>query len=313
MSAGKSESGAGEVSGVAAQPLTVAAALQAANQAGIDRLDAQLMLADLLDCGRTWLLANDDARLDPGAGAAWAALVERRSSGEPLAYVLKRKEFFGLLLHVSPDVLIPRADTETLVDWALSLLQENTNRQSPAQVIDLGCGSGAIALALKSAHPAAELTAVDASQRALAVAAANAGRLGLAVNFSCSDWWAGVGASRFDLAVANPPYIAEDDPHLADLQHEPAQALVAADNGIAALRQIVFGAPEHLRPGAWLLLEHGYQQAQDVASLLHQHGFDSVRTRPDLAGQPRCTGGRWPGQLQESPEDKIAPNSRRGA
>ena len=283
----------------AAEPQpTVSSALLAAQRVGVERLDAQWLLSDLLAQSRTWLIAHADSRLEPVQWRCWLGLLGRHASGEPLAYLLRRQAFFGLTLQVDRTVLVPRSDTETLVEWALQILLERDQGMPPPLVIDLGCGSGAIGLALKSVCPAAEVTAVDLCIEALAVAASNGTRLGLAVDWRCGDWWAAVGDGSFDLAVSNPPYIAGDDPHLSALRYEPTLALVAADGGLAALRQIIAGAPGHLHPQSWLLLEHGYQQAGAVAKLLQDHGFEVVQTRSDLAGRPRCTGGRWPARRQ---------------
>jgi release factor glutamine methyltransferase len=185
-------------------------------------------------------------------------------------------------------VLVPRPETETLVHWALEL----AGTLAEPSLVDLGTGSGAIALALKADCPAAQVTATDASGAALGVARCNAARLGICVGFASGDWWEAVGSARFDLAVSNPPYIAVGDPHLPALAHEPASALTAGAEGLDAIRVIIGGAPRHLRRGGWLLLEHGHEQADDVAQLLMRHGFTSIQTRRDLAGAPRCTGGR---------------------
>ena len=269
---------------------TVAQALAFARTLGIERLDAQLLLAHQLGRPRAWLLAHDEAPI--ADSSALTALMARRAAGEPLAYLVGEREFHGLMLHVTPDVLVPRPDTETLVDWALELLAG-----LPAPwIVDLGTGSGAIALALKHAYPQATVHASDASQAALAVARANGTRLSLPVTWHGGDWWQALDPGQcFDLAVANPPYIAPGDPHLAALRHEPQTALVAdgdRGDGLAAIDCIVAGAPAHLRPGAWLLLEHGCDQADAVRERLRQAGFACVTTRTDLAGQPRVSGGR---------------------
>jgi release factor glutamine methyltransferase len=216
-------------------------------------------------------------------------LVQRILQGEPLAYLLGAKEFFGLPLSVDDRVLVPRADTETLVQWALDLLPEATAGQ---RVLDLGTGSGAIALSLARHRPQARVSAVDASVDALVVARTNATRLGLQVQFIQSSWLDAV-REPFDLMVSNPPYIAQDDPHLAALAHEPRAALVAGADGLQDLRQIISQSPAHLTPGGWLLLEHGYNQADAVRALLVQQGFDQVQSRHDLAGIERCSGGQW--------------------
>jgi len=265
---------------------TVAQALAQARATGVDRLDAQLILAHVLTQGRSWVIAHDDAPLDAPQSDAVRAAFTRRAAGEPLAYLLGEKEFHGLLLQVDANVLVPRPDTEVLVDWALELL---ANAEA-ARVVDLGTGSGAIALAVKHGCPAATVLATDTSRAALGVARANAQRLALDVAFAPGSWWAALAGQRFDLVLSNPPYIAGGDPHLAALQHEPALALTPGGDGLDALREIVGGAAPHMAPGAWLLLEHGYDQAGAVQALLREHGFESVSTRHDLAGQPRCTG-----------------------
>lgn len=268
--------------------LTVAQALSRARDLGVDRLDAHLLVSTLLARPRSWLLAHDQDPLPADTQARYLELLARRAQGEPLAYLLGDKEFFGLNLQVTPDTLIPRPDTETLVEWALALLPADR----PARVVDLGTGSGAIALALAHARPQAEVTAVDASAGALNVALANAQRLGLRVRGRLGSWLAPLAGERFDLIVSNPPYIAEGDPHLAALRYEPLSALTAGPDGLDDLRQIIAQAPAHLTPGGWLLLEHGYDQAEAVTALLGASGFEAIATRFDLGGQPRCTGGR---------------------
>ena len=275
-----------------AAALLIRVALAQARSAGVDRLDAQWLLGHLLTRPRAWLLAHDDVPLPEAAAAAWPALLARRAGGEPLAYVTGEREFCGLVLSVSPAVLVPRPETEMLVAWALQCLGDAL----PARhVIDLGTGSGAIALALQQARPDAVVLATDASAEALAVAQANARRLGLPVQTARGDWWAAAGGARFGLAVSNPPYIAAGDPHLAALRHEPPLALTSGQDGLAALCTVIADAPPHLEPGAWLLLEHGHDQADAVQALLREHGFEHPQTRCDLAGMPRCTGARQPG------------------
>ncbi len=254
------------------------------------RLDAQLLLAHALQRDRSWLLAHDDATVAPQLVAAFTAHLGRRVAGEPLAYLVGEKEFHGLTLKVSAGVLVPRPETEGLVDWGLALLDGALAVAAPARVLDLGTGSGAIALAVKHARPAAQLTALDLSADALTIAAANGQRLGLDVEFHRSHWWDALPGRRFHLLLANPPYIRPGDPHLAALQHEPQLALTAGANGLEALQTIVTGASDHLEPGGWLLLEHGHDQALDVQALLRRHGFQDVQTRNDLAGLDRCTG-----------------------
>lgn len=273
---------------------TIARALQEAASLGVDRLDAQLLLAEVLGLGereaRAWLRAHDTDRIDETQHQRYQALLQRRRTGEPVAYLLGRKEFHGLMLQVGPEVLVPRPDTELLVDWALEILQ---GRAAP-RVLDLGTGSGAIAVALAHARPDALVSAVDVSAQALHVALSNAARLGVHLRGLQGSWWQALpeGEAPFDLVVSNPPYIAEGDPHLADLSHEPLLALTSGPDGLDALRTIIAGAAGHLRAGAWLLLEHGHDQAEAVQALLTQAGFEAVSSRCDLAGHRRCTGGR---------------------
>jgi release factor glutamine methyltransferase len=270
--------------------VTGAEALAQARAAGVERLDAMWLLEHLLGRPRSWLLAHDDEPLPPSAATAWPALLARRAGGEPLAYVVGEREFCDLKLGVTPAVLVPRPETEGLVRWALELAP--TLPAGPWA--DLGTGSGAIALALAAAAPRQPIWASDTSAAALAVARANAARLALAVSLAEGDWWQPLAGRRFALVVSNPPYIAAGDLHLAALQHEPQLALTPGGDGLDALRTIVAGAPPHLLPGAWLLLEHGHDQADAVAALLAAAGFEPAQTRTDLAGLPRCTGARWP-------------------
>ena len=271
---------------------TLAQALHQAHTLGLARIDAQLLLLHTLgrpDAGRAWLLAHDTDALDDALHAQFIALCQRRAAGEPVAYLTGRKEFYGLPLHIDARVLDPRPDTETLVDWALEVLAP-----LPApRVVDLGTGSGAIALALQSQRPTAQVWAVDASSDALAVAQANATRLGLPVRFQQGNWLAPMEGASFDAIVSNPPYIASADPHLAALTHEPLQALASGADGLEDIRAIALQAPRHLAPGGWLLLEHGYDQAEAVRALLSAAGFSGVESRRDLAGVERCTGGCW--------------------
>ncbi|RZJ05882.1 MAG: peptide chain release factor N(5)-glutamine methyltransferase, partial [Rubrivivax sp.] len=218
-------------------------------------------------------------------------LCRRRAGGEPLAYIVGHKEFFGLELAVDPRVLVPRPDTEVLVEWALEVLPT----QAAARVVDLGTGSGAIALAIKAACPHVKVTAVDFSAEALVVARSNGERLDLAVDWHRGSWFAPLPGQRFELVVSNPPYIAGDDPHLPALRHEPLSALTPGGDGMADLRSLIDAAPQHLVPRGWLLLEHGWDQADAVAQHLDARGFADVTLRRDLAGRPRASGGRWPG------------------
>lgn len=274
-------------------PLTVAAAMQLASQAGVDRLDAQLLLAALMSQPRSWLLIHGEAPLSAEQSLQFAEWIAQRAQDVPLAYLLGEKEFHGLLLQVNEHTLVPRPDTETLVDWALELLAASPVCRP--EVLDLGTGSGAIALAIKHRHPAASVEALDLSADALAIAQANAMRLGLDVAFMQGDWWSPLSGRPFDLLVSNPPYIAGGDPHLAALRHEPLHALTPGGDGLSALQTLISGAPDHLRPGGWLLLEHGFDQAEAVTQALRARGFDMVECRRDLGGQPRVSGGRWPG------------------
>jgi release factor glutamine methyltransferase len=270
--------------------VTLQQALAQAAAQGIARLDAQLLLLQALGrpaTERGWLIAHDGDPLDAPAAAAFAALCARRSAGEPLAYLAGAREFFGLPLQVDARVLVPRPDTETLVAWALEILQ---GRQAP-RVIDLGTGSGAIALAIQHARPDAIVEAVDRSAAALQVASANGSRLGLPVRFRQADWLDDA-MGPYDLVVSNPPYVAEADPHLAALRHEPRSALVAGADGLDDLRRIVAAAPQQLAGGGWLLLEHGWDQAEPVRGLLAAGGLAQVQSRCDLAGIQRCSGGR---------------------
>ena len=265
--------------------------LRRAQTLGLERIDAQLL--HLLALGRplherAWLLAHDTDTLDEATLERLEPLLQRRLAGEPLAYITGTKEFFGLPLQVDARVLDPRPDTETLVEWALEHLPPDTR----CDVIDLGTGSGAIALALQHQRPQARVSAVDASPEALAVAQANARRLQLPVQFIQSHWLREV-QGRFDLIVSNPPYIAADDPHLAALTHEPLQALASGADGLRDIRTLIEQAPLHLKPGGWLLLEHGYDQAEAVRALLRQAGWQNVQSRQDLAGIERCTGGQY--------------------
>jgi len=272
-------------------PSTVAQALTAAVALGIDRLDAQLLLLRALGRAphdRAWLLAHDTDALSEAAWATLAPQLSRRLAGEPVAYLLGEKEFHGLSLQVDTRVLVPRPDTETLVDWALQCLG---GHEAP-RALDLGTGSGAIALALQHARPDARVDAIDASADALAVAEANARRLGLPVRFSQASWLDGA-AGGYTVIASNPPYIAAGDPHLPALRHEPAAALVAGADGLDDIRRIVQDAPSHLADGGWLLLEHGHDQALAVRQLLETRGFAEVQSRDDLAGIQRCSGGIW--------------------
>jgi release factor glutamine methyltransferase len=269
----------------------VAFALAQAKALGLDRLDAHLLLAHHLGCDRAWLLAHGDSVLPPSVLSAFEADCQRRADAVPMAYLLGQREFHGLMLKLSPDVLVPRPDTEILVDWALHILVGDMAVVSTPEVLDLGTGSGAIALALKHSLPRARLSASDASAAALEVARGNARAHRLEVEFRAGDWWLPWGERRFDLVVSNPPYIAADDAHLTALRHEPAVALSPGADGLAAINRIIDEAATHLREGAWLLIEHGNDQAHRVRQRLREAGFTAVQTRADLSGHDRCSAG----------------------
>lgn len=258
------------------------------------RLDAELLLAHAILKNRTWLYTWADKELQAAETAAAEALLARRIAGEPVAYITGERDFWSLSLEVNPSTLIPRADTETLIEWALELPLPANSR-----VLDLGTGTGAIALALASEQPSWLVAGVDYQAAAVTLAQANAHRNQLErVAFQQSDWFGAVDG-RFDLIVSNPPYIDEQDEHLqqGDVRFEPRSALVAADHGLRDLALIIDQAPDYLQSDGWLLLEHGWQQADDVCGLLRARGFQAVENRRDLAGQPRISGGRWPRQL----------------
>ena len=310
---------------------------------GLPRAEARRLLASLTGQPLTWFMAHGDDPADPDTTTRFQALAERRRAGEPLAYLLGQQEFYGRPFTVSPAVLIPRADTETLVETALEQLLllrrqrravDVTGAEAPALVLpsaqpqtcqgrssadaqallsktsscptppplsllELGTGSGIIAITLALEAPDTEVHAVERSPEALAVAQQNAKALGAdRIHWHPGSWWQALASPRrFDLIVSNPPYIAANDHHLqqGDLRFEPPQALAAGPDGLDDLRIIIGGAPAHLNPGGWLLLEHGYDQEAPVQTLLRDAGFADVFTRRDLAGQPRVSGGRWLG------------------
>ena len=259
--------------------MTVLEALRA-----IDPREARILLCAASGLPHASLVASPERELSKDCEERFSGFLSRRRSGEPIAYILGRKEFYGLELEVTPDVLIPRPETELLVELALE------RRFSSA--VDLGTGSGALALAIKKHRPEAKVIAVDASPPSLAVAKRNAGILGLEIDFREGRWCEPLAGERFDLVVANPPYVAEGDPHLAALAFEPVQALVSGPQGLDDLRHLAGAAPAHLAQGGWLLLEHGFDQASAVRELLAQAGLEEVATWPDLSGIPRVTGGR---------------------
>jgi release factor glutamine methyltransferase len=271
---------------------SVAQCMQLALRQGLARVDAQILLLHTLARplhDRAWLLAHDTELLNEAQQHLWDQALQRRLQGEPVAYITGRKDFFGLTLNVDARVLDPRPDTEILVEWALELLPSG----QPSRVLDLGTGSGAVALALQHQRPAARVTAVDASSDALTVAFANALRLNLPVQCMLSHWMDKV-PGPFELIVSNPPYVAEGDPHLAALMHEPLHALTSGADGLDDIRQIIAQAPRRLVPGGWLLLEHGWDQAAPVQALLRDAGFVKVQSRRDLGEIERCTGGALP-------------------
>ena len=257
------------------------------------RLDAELLLCHQLDCSRTRFMTWPQQKVRPEDAEAYRAMVARRCEGDPIAYITGECEFWSLPLATSPDALIPRQDTETLVEQALLLpLPED------ARVLDLGTGTGAIALALGSERYAWDVTGSDASPTAVELARRNGRALGLpGVTFVESDWFRDLGPGRWDLIVSNPPYVAEGDEHLeqGDLRFEPHAALVAGADGLDAIRLIAREAPDRINPWGWLLVEHGYEQAEAVVDLLGEAGFRDLFSRRDLTGHFRVTGGRWPG------------------
>lgn len=254
------------------------------------RIEVQMLLQRVLGVARASLLAHPERVLSGEEVAAYRALLQRRLSGEPIAYIHGKREFFGLDLEVTPATLIPRPDTELLVELALERITRGAMR-----VLDMGTGSGAIALAVAHQRRDAEVWACDASSAALEVARANARRLAITnVKLVESDWFAALSGQRFDLVVSNPPYIAVNDGHLAqgDVRFEPLSALVSGADGLDDIRRIVTQAGAHLEKNGWLLLEHGYDQAERVRALLHAAGFSAVFSAHDLAGIERCSGGQ---------------------
>jgi release factor glutamine methyltransferase len=256
----------------------------------LDALENRILLCHALKLSRVGLITQSERVLTQDEAQQLGALVQRRLDGEPIAYIVGEREFFGLPFKVSPAVLIPRPDTELIVELALDRLPQQ------GRVLDMGTGSGAIAVACAHSRPDADVTALDLSEAALEVARANAAANGAQVRFLRSDWFAAVDAERFDLIASNPPYIASNDEHLSqgDLRFEPAGALTDHADGLSALRTIVDGAPAHLAPGGWLLLEHGYDQAEAVRALLAARGFEEVQSWRDLPGIERVSGGRLP-------------------
>lgn len=258
---------------------------------GEARREAELLLLHALQRPRAWLYAHADEALEAGQALRFDALLARRAHGEPLAYITGMREFWSLELAVTPQVLIPRPETELLVELALTRIPQG----SKVEIADLGTGSGAIALALARERPQSAVLATDASSAALAVARANAERCGIGnVTFAQGDWCAALGGRRVHVIVSNPPYIAADDPHLArgDLRFEPAAALASGADGLDAIRAIVRDAPAHLQAGGWLLLEHGYAQGDAARTLLRKSGFVDISTARDLEQRDRVSTGR---------------------
>ena len=272
-----------------AQPVKIKEALRAF---GNDYRDAELLLLHCLGRDeRSWLIAHDNDELPADVIEVFSSMSAERSKGVPLAYLLGHREFWSLKLKVTRDVLIPRPETELLVEWALEL----ASRYDLESMLDLGTGSGAIALAVKQDAPHLSVTASDVSESALRVARENAEDLGLPVEFVESSWFDALEQRRWALIASNPPYVAADDAHLkkGDLRFEPSTALTEGGDGLSSIQEIASNAPNHLEAGGWLLIEHGYDQASDVRSILELNGFSKVSLRNDLAGRPRVTGGCW--------------------
>ena len=271
---------------------TLGEALTAARRV-IDALDARVLLSHVLQKDAAYLVAHADMRLAPDAAAQFEAAVRRRSAGEPVAYITGRREFFGLEFRVTPTVLIPRPETELLVELALAGIPAEVERT----VLDLGTGSGCVAISIAHARPHARVVAVDRSPDALAVAAENARSLHVGrVNLLQGDWFEPLVGKRFDVIVANPPYVADADPHLfqGDLRYEPRTALVGGEDGLCPIRRIVGSADQHLTDGGMLLFEHGFDQGEACRALLTASGFEQVETWRDLAGHERVSGGFKP-------------------
>ena len=257
------------------------------------RFEAQLLLQHLLNVNRAWLIAHENDSLSNEAQAGFEQLTNRRADGEPIAYILGSREFYGLNLKVTPATLIPRPDTEILVDAALNKVPADTT----LQILDLGTGSGAIALAIAQQRPQTQVTAVDASQAALEVAISNSKQLHIAnIHFLLSDWFNNLKDTLFDVIVSNPPYIENNDTHLTqgDLRFEPSSALAAGADGLDDIRRIIDSCLVHLKPQGWLMLEHGYNQAAAVAHLMAQTGLVNIETFKDLGGNDRVTIGKNP-------------------
>lgn len=264
------------------------------------RIEVQCLLQHVLGKQRAYLLAHPERVLSADEQVAYAALLQRRLCGEPIAHLLGEREFFGLNFKVTSATLIPRPETELLVGLALQRilpLQSSPREAVRFRVLDLGTGTGAIALSIAHARPDVEVLAVDASEAALQVARENAVRLATRnASFAQSDWFSVLHGQRFDLIVSNPPYIACADAHLkqGDLRFEPLSALASGADGLDDIRRIINEAPQHLTPNGWLLLEHGYDQAAAVRALLQENGFDAVFSEKDIGGIARVSGGYLP-------------------
>ena len=258
--------------------------LEAITSSGIDAREARLLLAEVCGFSQASLAASPEQDIPFAVENAFFELTKKRLNGEPVAYILGRKEFYGLELSVNPSVLIPRPETELLVDLALE--------RKPASMLDLGTGSGAIALAVKFNRPETRVVAVESDLSALMTAKRNAAKLNLEIDFRHGRWFQSLAGERFELIVANPPYVAAGDPHLADLRYEPQSALVSGADGLEAIKEIVRRVGAFLLPGGWLLLEHGIGQDQAVRELLAAAGLESVASWPDLAGIARISGGK---------------------
>ena len=257
---------------------------EALGSSGIDAREARLLLAAATGFSEAAVLAFSEKELPDDVENLFREMVTRRAAGEPVAYILGRKEFYGLELTVTPAVLIPRPETELLVELALE--------RNPASILDLGTGSGAIALALKRHLPAARVVATDASAAALEVARRNCVRFGIDIELRHGRWFEPLAGERFEAIVCNPPYVEAGDPHLAGLRYEPRVAIEAGSDGLEALRIVAREAPAHLLPGGWLLLEHGAGQHEAVRALLEAAGLETSASWPDLAGIPRVSGGK---------------------
>jgi release factor glutamine methyltransferase len=272
--------------------VNVAAAIR---MSGLPELEAQILLGRTLDVDRAWLIAHARDGIAADATASFQGLCKRRRNGEPMAYLVGAREFYGLAIAVTPAVLIPRPETELLVDLALERLPENAPAAAaPNRVLDLGTGSGCVALAIAKLRPRASVVASDVSSAALDVARANAVAVGAGVRWIESDWYSAVGDTRFDMIVSNPPYIADGDHHLreGDLRFEPPLALTGGGDGWSAIEPIVAGAARYLNTGGWLLFEHGYDQAEGARARLEAAGFLDIQSWRDLAGIARVSGGR---------------------